>query len=311
MPYAGGRCCRISQGKSECGPSRKGSCTNRAPSVFVPRVPRQPLLGQPHPVHRFLAYLLRGSSARPHPRRPWRVWDLDAELRYVPVVRALPESPLPVCEVGSGPAGLAAWVARDVIGVDPGPDARHGRARLPPNLTRLQGDGAHLPLADRSAGAAVAVDTMEHIAPTARRAVVDEMLRVTAPGGRVILMGPTGPDAAAGDRFVHTRLCSLGVGGEVIGWLEEHFENGLPTVEELKMLLSHERVERLTVRGYFNLRLWRVMHRAAMGDLPRPPREDLIHHLLWAPFAALARRLHRPPCYRCLVVAQLRAPTAR
>jgi SAM-dependent methyltransferase len=263
------------------------------------------------PVHRFLSYLLKGSSARPDAARPWRVWDLDAELRYLPVVRALPESPLPICEVGSGPAGLAAWVGRDVIGVDPGPDARHGIARLPPNLTRLEGDGAHLPLADRSAGAAVAVDTMEHIAPAARRAVVDEMLRVTAPGGRVIIMGPTGPDAAAGDRFVHTRLCSLGVGDDVIGWLEEHFDNGLPTVEELTVLLSHERVERLTVRRYFNLRLWRVMHRAAMGDLPRMPREHLIHHLLWAPFAAVARRLHRPPCYRCLVVAQLRAQPAR
>ena len=44
-------------------------------------------------------------------------------------------------------------------------------------------------------------------------------------------MGPTGPDAAAGDRFVHARLCSLGVGDEVIGWLEEYFDNGLPTVE--------------------------------------------------------------------------------
>jgi SAM-dependent methyltransferase len=252
------------------------------------------------------SYLLRGSSIRPDPARPWRVWDLDAELRYLPVVRALPESTLPVCEVGSGPAGLAAWVGREVIGVDPGPDERHGTSRAPANLTRLVGDGRRLPLADRSAGAAVAVDTLEHIAPAARRAVVDEMLRVTASGGRVIIMGPTGPDAAAGDRFVHARLRSLGVGDDVIGWLEEHFVNGLPTVEELAELLAHDRVERVTVSGYFNLGLWRVMHRAAMGDLPRLPREHLIHHLLWAPFAELARRLHRPPYYRCLVVAQLR-----
>jgi SAM-dependent methyltransferase len=262
-------------------------------------------------VNRFLSYLLMGPSTRPEPDRPWRVWDLDAELRYLPVVRALPESSLPVCEVGSGPAGLATWTTRQVLGVDPGPDARHGSARTPPNLTRLDGDGSRLPLPDACAGATVAVDTMEHIAPPQRRAVVDEMLRVTAPGGRVIVMGPTGPAAVSGDRFVHTRLKSLGVADDVVGWLEEHFANGLPTVEELTDLLSHDAVERVTLRGYFNLGLWRIMHRAAMGDLPRLPREHLVHHLLWAPFGAVARRFDRPPYYRLLVVAQLKSQTTR
>jgi SAM-dependent methyltransferase len=261
-------------------------------------------------MRRVLSYLLMGPSARPDPSRAWRVWDLDAELRYLPVVRALPDSTLPVCEVGSGPAGLAAWTGHQVIGVDPGPDERHGTSLSPPNLTRVHGEGSHLPLAECSAGAAVAVDTMEHIAPAARRAVVHEMLRVTAPGGRVIIMGPTGPAAASGDRFVHARLRARGVGDDVIGWLEEHFDNGLPTVDELARLLSHESVERVTVRGYFNLRMWRLMHRAAMGDLPRLPREHLVHHLLWAPFGALARRLRRPPHYRSLVVAQLKSPGA-
>jgi SAM-dependent methyltransferase len=258
------------------------------------------------PFRRLASYLLRGSVTRPDPSRPWRVWDLDAELRYLPVAGALPRSALPICEVGSGPAGLAAWTDRDVIGVDPGPDDRHGPTPRPPNLRRLDGDGSHLPLDDRTAAAAVAVDTMEHVPPSARRAVVEEMVRVTAPEGRVIIMGPTGEAAARGDRFVLARLRSLGVGIEVAGWLEEHFENGLPTVEEVVDLLSGDRIERITVRGYFNLRLWRVMHRAAMGDLPRLPREHLIHHLIWAPFGALARRVNRPPCYRSLVVAHLK-----
>lgn len=262
-------------------------------------------------MNRFVSYLLRGPSTRPDPGRPWRVWDLDAELRYLPVVKALPESALPVCEVGSGPAGLAAWTDREVIGVDPGPDKRHGISRTPPNLTRIDGEGSHLPLADASVGAAVAVDTMEHIAPGGRQAVVDEMLRVTVRSGRVIIMGPAGPEAASGDRFVLDRLRSSGVGHDVVGWLEEHFDNGLPTVEELRRLLSRDVVEHVTVRGYFNLGLWRLMHRAAMGDLPRLPREHLIHHLLWAPFGALARRLDRPPYYRFLVVAQLKSQGAR
>jgi SAM-dependent methyltransferase len=258
-------------------------------------------------VSRLVSYLLTGPSIRPDPGRPWRIWDLDAELRYLPVVQALPASTLPICEVGSGPAGLAAWTDRAVIGVDPGPDERHATPTTPPNLTRIDGEGSHLPLADDSVCAAVAVDTMEHIAPNGRRAVIDEMLRVTVPGGRVIVMGPAGPEAAAGDRFVHARLRSRGVGHEAAGWLEEHFDNGLPSVDEIKQLLSRGVVERVTVRGYFNLGLWRLMHRVAMGDVPRLPREHLVHHLLWAPFGALARRLDRPPYYRWLVVARLRS----
>src|SRR3954469_18775583 len=73
-----------------------------------------------------LSYLLNGRRPeRPDLQRPWRVWDLDSELRYLPVVRALPQSPLPICEVGSGPQGLAVWTSRKVIGVDPGDDDRH------------------------------------------------------------------------------------------------------------------------------------------------------------------------------------------
>lgn len=71
--------------------------------------------------------------------RGWKVWDLDSELLYEPVVAALPHSELGVCEVGSGPAGLAEWTDRPILGIDPGSDARHGSLQQPPNLRRLRG----------------------------------------------------------------------------------------------------------------------------------------------------------------------------
>src|SRR5204862_4003653 len=112
-----------------------------------------------------------------------RVWDLDSELRYMPVVRALPQSALPICEVGSGPQGLAVWTSRKVIGGDPGDDERHSGLDDRPlaNFERLQGDGAHIPLPDASVAATVAVDTMEHIPGEHRQTVLEEMQRVTAP----------------------------------------------------------------------------------------------------------------------------------
>jgi SAM-dependent methyltransferase len=242
--------------------------------------------------------------------RPWKVWDLDAELRYRPAVAALPSSTLPICEVGSGPAGLAAWTSRPVIGVDPGPDERHGGVATPPNLRRVVGDGANIPLEDRSAAATVLVDTLEHIPPAARAAVIDEMKRVTADGGRLVIMGPTGTAAAKGDRLVLERWRERGASEGVVEWLGEHFENGLPTEEEIVALIGTERVVSVSVTGVFNLRLWWTMHRATLGDFPQPRGWHLIHHLTWGPFAMVARRLRRGPFYRYLVVAQLDAGSA-
>jgi SAM-dependent methyltransferase len=253
--------------------------------------------------------LLLGRPAHgPRSERPWRVWDLDSELRYRPVVARLPDSPLPICEVGSGPQGIAVWTSRDVIGVDPGDDERHNAGTPPPNFTRLKGDGANIPLPDRSVAAAIAVDTFEHIPAEARSAVVREMERVTADGGRIILMGPTGPDAATGDRYVLERWRSRGEGKKIVVWLGEHEQIGLPTVEELTSLLHTGRVTRVRALGVYNLGLWRTMHRTLLGDFPRPRGDRFLHHLLWAPFGVMARRYNRGPFYRQLVIAEVGGP---
>ncbi len=269
--------------------------------------PGRPPMLTDSPLHPLMTLVTGRRPERPDLDRPWRVWDLDAELRYLPVVRELPDSPLPVCEVGSGPQGLAVWTDREVVAVDPGDDGRHGglAAAAPPNLRRVEGDGANLPLPDGAAAAAVAVDTLEHIPRHARPAVVAEMLRVTAPGGRVVLMGPTGPHAAAGDAYLLGRHRERGAREGPVVWLGEHAEHGLPTLDELVALLAQGRTTRIRARGIFNLRLWRVMHRAALGDYPQPRGAHLVHHLAWAPFGAVARRLRRGPHYRSLVVAEL------
>jgi len=242
----------------------------------------------------------------PHPGRPWKVWDLDSELRYVPVVDELPDSPLPICEVGSGPRGLAGWTDRQVIGVDPGADDRHGGATEPPNMRRLAGDGSNIPLPDDATCATVAVDTMEHIPREFRHAVVSEMLRVTRPGGKVILIGPTGPQAAEGDRRVRDRWIADGGPAPNLVWLDEHIAFGLPTVEELASYMQNDKIARVRAYGVFNLWFWWTMHRAACGDFPLKYRTDYLHHFLWGPFAAAARRTRRGPFYRYIVVADLR-----
>lgn len=225
--------------------------------------------------------------------------DLDAELRYVPVLRALPAGE-PICEIGCGDRGIAGWTPRRVVGVEPEP---RPAPDLPPNLERVAATAAALPFADGEMRATVAVDTFEHIDAAERAAAIAEMVRVTALGGRVVINGPAGAAAALADQAVLERLRRRGAaGGSSARWLNEHLERGLPSPEELQRWLDLPRVRRVQTRGVFNLRLWYVMHLAAMGALPRT---GPLHGVVWKPFAAVARRYHRGACYRLLVIADV------
>lgn len=235
----------------------------------------------------------------------WRVWHLDSELRYRPAVEALPpDDGHPVCEIGSGPAGLAAWTDRRVVGIDPGDDERHGTLpREVSNLERKRASGASVPLDDDSVRAAVAVDTLEHIPRGERAGVIGEMTRVTAPGGRVVLVGPAGPAASEGDRWLIDRARRATRDASWVHWLHEHVEHGVPSVEELRSLLLSAGARRVTAEGVLNIRLWRIMHEVGLGLLPEP--RGPLYDLVWRPFGALARRYRRGPFYRWVVVGHL------
>jgi SAM-dependent methyltransferase len=233
--------------------------------------------------------------------RAWRIWDLDAEMRYWPVLAAIPPGEGAICEIGSGAAGLSSWTEREIIGVDPGSDDRHTDFVPLANLRRVAGDGARVPLADRSVAAAVAVDTFEHIPRADRQTVIDEMLRVTAVGGRVIVIGPTGPAAARGDAWLLDALRRRGPEPPWASWLEEHLELGVPTRDEMSTLLARPRVRCVTSAGYLNLELWRLMHLAAM----RGPRLGPAHAPVWGTVARFARRYRRGPFYRWMFVAEV------
>ena len=172
-------------------------------------------------------------------------------------------------------------------------------------MRRVAGDGAAIPLADGAAGATIAVDTFEHIPREARGTVIAEMARVTAPGGRVIAMGPTGAPAAGGDRRVLDRWRQREDGANIVRWIGEHEELGLPTVDELTGHMAANGLVDVRAQGVFNLRLWYTMHRALLGDFPQPPGDHRLHHLAWLPFATVARHLRRGPYYRYLVTGDV------
>jgi SAM-dependent methyltransferase len=121
-------------------------------------------------------------------------------------------------DVGTGAGALALALAplvRDVIGVDVVPELLElARERAPSNVTFVEGDAEHLPFADGSFDLAGTLRTLHHVARPER--VLAELVRVTRPGGRLLVVdqiAPVDPLAAlAVDRFErardpgHTRL---------------------------------------------------------------------------------------------------------
>jgi hypothetical protein len=149
---------------------------------------------------------------------------MNQGLRYERVLRYLEsrgvESAL---DVGSGASGLAAWWPGPVTGVD----LRFDGAP-PPNLTTVTGSVFDLPFEDRAHDAVVCTDVMEHLPPERRPEAMAELLRVSSRA--VWVSFPCGADAAAADR----RLADIAhrVGKDAPGWLQDHMEHGLPTLDE-------------------------------------------------------------------------------
>ena len=114
-------------------------------------------------------------------------------------------------DVGTGAGTLALALAplvRDVVGVDLVPELlERARANAPANVTFVEGDATSLPLDSGSFDLACTRRTLHHIARP--ELAVAELVRVTAPGGRVFVddqIAPVDPLAALElDRFEQAR----------------------------------------------------------------------------------------------------------
>lgn len=106
--------------------------------------------------------------------------------RWVPGKRVLDIA----CGEGYGSA-LLARTAREVVGVDVSEEAVAHAMRAyagSGNLTFMHGSCTAIPLPDASVDVAVSFETLEHIA--GQREFVDELARVLAPGGVLLLSCP-------------------------------------------------------------------------------------------------------------------------
>jgi SAM-dependent methyltransferase len=99
--------------------------------------------------------------------------------------------PGPTLDVGCGTGVLAerlAGAGYEMTGVDPSQGMLDVLTERAPSVTAVRGSGTDLPFDDDRFALALSVATLHHIAdPEAVRKTLSEMVRVTRPGGRLLI----------------------------------------------------------------------------------------------------------------------------
>jgi len=133
-----------------------------------------------------------------------------------------------VLEVGCGLWGIALWLQRPVVGLE-----KTWTTTPDPLIEPVEGDVRHLPFDANAFDYVVCVDVLEHLAQSDRPVALNELIRVAR--HKVLVSCPCGSAAEDGERAFAELLDALGLPRP--DWLEEHFDNGLPSLQQVVRVL--------------------------------------------------------------------------
>jgi SAM-dependent methyltransferase len=236
----------------------------------------------------------------------------DVALRYREVIDLLRPVYRPgtaILEVGSGSGGVTDFLRTPVTGVDTAFERTLDRAT--PYLTPVTASADALPFGDGAFGAVLCVEMLEHVPAAQREAVLSELFRVVAPGGRVVITFPADATAARLDRELNERYRRRH--GSDHPWVIEHIREGVPATDDVVAMLREIVGERgsVAVRKHDPARSW-LLHQTLYGAQCwyRPAVLAGLHTRTGATllFQAL-RRLRGRERYRSIVVVDRARPT--
>jgi hypothetical protein len=170
----------------------------------------------------------------------------------------------------------------------------------------LVGDGAHLPVHDRSVDAVISSDALEHVSPDDRGAFLCELTRVS---NLVVVAAPFDTPGVAGAEEFARRYAAAAMEAPQ-PQLEEHAGYGLPSLDETVAALTRAGLD-VVATGNGNLQDWllgmvlkhQLGSRPALGDLDLG--FDVLYNML------LAGRNDLPPYYRHVLVGRRGQPVER
>jgi hypothetical protein len=199
-----------------------------------------------------------------------------------------------VLDVGAGGRGISTYIRNPCVSVDREPPVTAGRSFVRADATRL-------PFDDKSFAAVVQADVLEHLDPSIRSKVIDELFRVARK--IVVIAAPCGRRAEEHDRRLWE---GLNPRNHLRHFLEEHFDCGLPTCEEIVRLASEGGRARfakphLEIEKNANIRLRYWMMR---GVVRAEDSEIETKLRLRTPFSPLLSRLRFGHCYRLIAACR-------
>lgn len=228
----------------------------------------------------------------------------DAALRYRAAFALLEERWRPgsrILEVGSGSGGAAEWTDAQIVGVD----TAFGRTaeRKRPNLIEHPGSVTAIPMPDASFDAVLCLDMLEHVPSADRRRAIEELVRVLAPGGRLLVTFPSGPVAEKLDRWLAASYEARH--GKPHPWAAEHLELGLPDAREIAAIARATGAD-VFIQPNVWAPAWRFLHGTYTVGRGLPFTWPLFHRPLVTLVYHVLARLNRAPAYRAIVVVDRR-----
>ena len=204
---------------------------------------------------------------------------------------------LRVLEVGSGSGGAAEWLDHEIIGVDTSFERTAERGRR--NLVETPGSVTAIPLPDGSFDAVLCVEMLEHIPAEDRPRAIEELVRVLAPGGRLILTFPSGAAARELDRWLADAYAARH--GKPHPWATEHLALGAPDADEIAALARATGAD-VDIQSNAWGPGWRFMHDLYTVGRGQPFTRPLFHRPFVSVVYHVLARLNGAPSYRAVVV---------